>query len=128
MSRFAVLLILAVAACAKSEPPAPPPATSSAKPAKDPDAARKMIAAGAVVVDVRTPEEFAEGHLPKATNIPIQDFAQRIAEVDTLVGTDKTRPTVVYCASGNRSGKAKQQLEAAGYTEVVNGGGLDDLR
>ena len=87
-----------------------------------------MIAAGAVVVDVRTPAEFAEGHLPNATNIPIQEFAQRIADVNTLAGSDKARPIVVHCASGNRSSKAKQQLEAAGYTQVVNGGGLDDLR
>lgn len=130
MSRFAVLLTLALAACSKSEPPAPPPTTAgaSAKPAKDPEAARKMISSGAVVVDVRTPDEFGEGHLPQATNIPIQAFAQRIAELDALTANDKAKPIVVYCASGNRSGKAKQQLEAAGYTQVVNGGGFDELR
>jgi phage shock protein E len=127
--RLVLPLVLSFAACSKTESPAPPPATTtSAKPAKDPEAARKMIAGGAVVVDVRTPDEFGEGHLPQATNIPIQDFAQRIAEVDALAGNDKARPIVVYCASGNRSGKAKQQLEAAGYTQVVNGGGLDDLQ
>ncbi len=87
-----------------------------------------MISSGAVVVDVRTPDEFREGHLPQATNVPIQDFSQRLAEIDALTGGDKTKPVVVYCASGNRSGKAKQQLEAAGYTQVVNGGGFDDLR
>ncbi len=86
-----------------------------------------MIAAGAVVVDVRTPDEFSEGHLPQATNIPIQDFAQRITEVDKLTGGDKTKPVVVHCAVGGRAAKAKQQLEAAGYTQVVNGGGFDDL-
>jgi rhodanese-related sulfurtransferase len=128
MSRLALLLALSLAACSKSEPPPPPPAPTTAKPAKDPEAAKKMIAAGAVVVDVRTPQEFGEGHLPQATNIPIQDFAQRIAEVDKLTGGDKTKPVVVHCATGNRSGKAKQQLEAAGYTQVVNGGGLDDLQ
>ncbi len=116
MSRFALILALSLAACSKSEPPAPAPSTSTPKSAKNPEAAKKMIAAGAVVVD------------PQATNIPIEDFAQRLADVDTLTGSDKTKPIVVYCASGNRSGKAKQQLEAAGYTQVVNGGGLDDLR
>ena len=44
-----------------------------------------------------------------------------------LVGGDKAKPVVVYCASGARSRKAQQQLEAAGYTNVVNGGGYDDL-
>jgi len=126
--RLALLLALSFAACSKSESPAPPPAPATAKPAKDPAAAKKMIAAGAVVVDVRTPEEFGADHLPQATNIPIQEFAQRIAEVETLTGGDKTKPVVVHCATGNRSAKAKQQLEAAGYTQVVNGGGLDDLR
>lgn len=87
-----------------------------------------MIAAGAIVVDVRTPDEFGQGHLPQATNIPIQDFAQRITEVDALTGGDKAKSIVVYCATGKRSSKAKQQLEAAGYTGVVNGGGFDDLR
>lgn len=95
---------------------------------KDPEAARKLIAAGAVVVDVRTTDEFADEHLPAATNIPVQELGTRMTEVDKLVGSDKSRPIVVYCASGRRAGKAKAQLEAAGYTHVVNGGGFDDLR
>ena len=128
MSRFTIVLSLALAACSKSDSPAPPPATASANPAKDVQAARKMIAEGAVVIDVRTAAEVAEGHLPQATSIPLQDFSQRIAEVDALTAHDKAKPIVVYCASGNRSGKAKQLLEAAGYTQVVNGGGFDDLR
>ncbi|MBA3452383.1 MAG: rhodanese-like domain-containing protein [Deltaproteobacteria bacterium] len=134
MLRIAVLLTLSLAACSKPDAPAPasspPPASSptTAKPTKDPEAARKLVAEGAVVIDVRTPDEFAEDHLTQATNIPIEDFAQRITEVDKLTGGDKTKPLVVYCASGNRSGKAQQQLEAAGYARVVNGGSLDDLR
>ncbi len=129
MLRLFLPIALVFAACSKSESPAPPPTSAKpAKPAKDPDTARKLIAGDALVIDVRTPDEFGEGHLPRATNIPIQAFAQRIAEVDKLTGGDKTKPLVVYCASGNRSGKAKQQLEAAGYTQVVNGGAFDDLR
>lgn len=138
MLRILLPVVLSFAACSKSksEPPAPSPATApvtqpataSPKPGKDPETARKLIASGAVVVDVRTPDEFAQGHLPQAKNIPIEDFAQRIAEVDALAGNDKTKPIVVHCASGKRSSKAKQQLEAAGYTQVVNGGGFDDLQ
>jgi phage shock protein E len=96
--------------------------------AKDPAAARTLIADGAVVLDVRSPDEYADGHLSKATNIPVQELGGRLAEVDKLVGGDRSRAVVVYCAAGKRAAKAKTQLEAAGYTTVVNGGGFDDLR
>jgi phage shock protein E len=123
-----VLCIALAAGCSKSEPSQPPPTPTATTPSKDPATARKLVAEGAVVLDVRSPEEFAEGHLPTAVNIPVDDFAARIAEVDKLVAGDKTKPVVTYCGSGSRSRKAKQQLEAAGYTHVINGGGLDDLR
>ncbi len=127
---FTVSVVLAVAGCSKSAEPTPPPTpTPTAKAvAKDPAAAKRLIAAGATVIDVRTTDEYTGGHLEKATNIPVQQFADRLAEVDTLVGGDKSKPVVLYCAAGGRAGKAKAQLEAAGYTQVVNGGGFDDLR
>lgn len=87
-----------------------------------------MIDGGAVVIDVRTADEYAQDHLPNARNIPVQELSTHLGEVAKLVGNDKTRPIVLYCARGSRAGKAKAQLEAAGYTHVVNGGGLDDLR
>ena len=90
--------------------------------------ARKWIASGAVVLDVRTAEEFGETHLPQAINIPVQELAQRLVDVDKLAGGDKTKQIVVYCASGARAAKAKAHLEQAGYTQVVNGGGFDDVR
>lgn len=121
--KLVVVLALAfVGACSKSAEQAQPAATSV-----EADA-RKLIANGATVVDVRTPEEFAAGHLPNATNIPVQEFAARIGEVDKLAGGNRAKDIVVYCGSGKRSEKAKTQLEAAGYTRVVNGGGYDDLR
>lgn len=124
----AVLCIVLAAGCSKSEPSQPPPAPTATTPTKDPATARKLVADGAVVIDVRTPEEFAESHLPSAVNIPVDDFAARIAEVDKLVAGDKSKAVVIYCSAGSRSRKAKQQLDAAGYSHVVNGGGLDDLR
>lgn len=130
MLRLAVIVI-ALAACGKSSGSSDQPAASQApaKPApKDPRAARKLIAEGAVVIDVRTAGEYAEGHLPQATLIPIDELAQRIVEVEQLTKGDKTKPIVVYCASGVRSRKAKQQLDSAGYQQVVNGGGYDDLQ
>ena len=107
---------------------APAAAATPAKAAKDPATARKLIATGAVVLDVRSVEEYNREHLPQAPNIPVADFARRIGEVDKLVGGDKSKPVVVYCASGHRATTAKAQLEAAGYSNVVNGAGYDDLR
>ncbi|HWU88152.1 MAG TPA: rhodanese-like domain-containing protein [Kofleriaceae bacterium] len=123
---LALALGLGAASCSRSEP-VPAQQAPAAPAAKDPQAARALIAGGAVVLDVRTADEYAEGHLPSAVNVPVQELAQRMAEVNALVSGDKARPVVVYCASGNRASKAKQALEAAGYSRVVNGGGLDDL-
>jgi phage shock protein E len=80
------------------------------------------LKAGAKVVDVRTPGEFKSGHYPGAVNIPLHELDDRLAEFG-----DKEKPIVVYCRSGNRSGQAKRQLEAAGYRDVTNGGGLRDM-
>ncbi|HEY5922644.1 MAG TPA: rhodanese-like domain-containing protein [Kofleriaceae bacterium] len=126
MSRIVLIGALCVAGCSQSEPPKP--ATTSSATTKDPQAARKLVTSGALVLDVRTSDEYAEGHLPSATNIPVQELASRLTEVDKLAGGDKARPIVVYCGAGSRAAKAKAQLEAAGYSHVVNGGGLDDLR
>jgi thioredoxin len=63
------------------------------------------------LIDVRTPEEYAAGHLAGAVNMNIYDadFAQRIAKLD------KSRPVMVYCKAGGRSGDAAKQLSALGY-------------
>jgi rhodanese-related sulfurtransferase len=121
------------AACSKSEPAASPPqqgpAASSPSPiTKDPAAARQAIAAGAIVLDVRTPEEYSGGHLDNAVNIPVDEFADQLPRVAQLAANDKTKPVVVYCAAGRRAARAKQVLDGAGYTHVVNGGGYNDLR
>lgn len=79
------------------------------------------IRAGATVVDVRSPEEFADGAYPGALNIPVQELGRRAGEIP------KDRPVVVYCASGARSAFAARVLKASGWTDVVNGGGLDDM-
>ena len=78
---------------------------------------------GAVLVDVRRPDEFASGHLPGAVNLEVTapDFGQRVAALD------KTKPTYVYCRSGARSATAAGQLTTAGFAQVSNllGGVLD---
>ncbi len=81
--------------------------------------ARRLVEAGARLVDVRTPQEFATGHIPGAVNIPLQDLEPRMAELE-----GKERPIVLYCRSGNRSGSAARMLESAGYAEVHDLGSM----
>jgi phage shock protein E len=73
-----------------------------------------------LLVDVRTPEEFAEGHLDGAVNISLQTLGERLSEIPTDV------PVVLYCRTGNRSGQALDLLNAAGYSNAVNLGGIVD--
>ena len=74
-----------------------------------------------VVVDVRTPEEFAKGHLRDAKNIPLADLASRIGELDKSKG----KSIVVVCQTGARADKAVKQFQAAGFEDVVSlDGGL----
>lgn len=76
---------------------------------------------GTVIVDVRTAEEFAAGHLRDAKNIPLADLTARIGELEK----SKPRSVVVVCQSGARSDKAARQLAAAGFDDVVSlDGGL----
>ncbi|MEO6771823.1 MAG: rhodanese-like domain-containing protein [Kofleriaceae bacterium] len=123
---LAAMPMISIASCSRSEP-TPPPATKAA-PAKDPVAARALIAQGAVVIDVRTADEFAGGHVPNATNLAVEHFGDHLAEVDKLVAGDKSRAIVVYCSAGSRAAQAKKILDDAGYQHVVNGGGYHDLR
>lgn len=73
-------------------------------------------------IDVRTAEEYAAGHVGQAVNIPYEEIAQRISEVTT----EKDAEIYVYCRSGRRSGIAKAALDEAGFSRVVNAGGLED--
>jgi rhodanese-related sulfurtransferase len=73
----------------------------------------------AVVIDVRTPEEFATGSLPGARNIPVDKFDQKMRDIK------KDKPLIVVCASSSRAGRAAAQLRASGFGEVyVLAGGL----
>lgn len=78
--------------------------------------ARKLVADGALLVDVRTPEEYAAGHLDGAINIPVQVLEERVGEL----GDNKERPIVLYCRSGARSSSALDQLKAKGFTSLHN--------
>ncbi len=83
--------------------------------------AKKMVDEGALLLDVRTVDEFNQGHIEGAMNVPVQELEKRLAEVG-----DKKRPVVVYCRSGKRSEQAKGILSAAGWEKVENLGGIDN--
>jgi len=129
MYRMCLLAVLALASCSRTDPAPKPAAPAPAPQAKAPATARELIAGGnALVLDVRTPDEYGEDHLASAKNVPVDELQQRLPEIEQLAGGDKARPIVVYCASGQRAARAKQTLEAAGFSHVVNGRGLDDLK
>lgn len=75
------------------------------------------------IVDVRTPEEFADEHFPDAINIPLDQVVQRINEFKQM-----PQPIIAYCRSGNRSGIAVSILKQNGIAEAINGGSLDELK
>jgi phage shock protein E len=77
--------------------------------------ARKLVAAGARLVDVRSPEEYGRGHLPSAVNIPVQELDRRLAEVGPV-----DHEVIVYCRSGHRSTRATELLRQHGFTKVHN--------
>lgn len=93
---------------------------------RDPKLAKRLVEAGALLLDVRTAEEFAAGHVEGALNIDHSQVPARLEEIEGLVEGDRHRPIVVYCRSGRRSGMAKQALEAAGFDRVTNLGGYRD--
>lgn len=94
---------------------------AAAKPAEK-TAAQPAKAKG-IWIDVRTPEEFKEGHLKDAVNIPVDQIGARIGSVSP----DKSAPLNLYCRSGRRSEAALQELKKMGYTNVTNHGGYQDL-
>lgn len=77
---------------------------------------------GYIILDVRTPEEFGEKHIPGAVNIPNETIGTE--EIPDL--PDKEQLILVYCRSGNRSKQASGKLADLGYTNIVEFGGIND--
>ena len=83
----------------------------------DPELAeiRQSLAAGARLVDVRTPGEFASGHVDGAINIPVSQLSSKLKKLG-----QKRKPLVVYCRSGSRSGHAVSFLRQQGFKHVLD--------
>ncbi len=132
---FPIILVAIVSACGGSAPATTTPASSQTTtqtsaaaplPDRDPALAHKLVAEGAVLIDVRTPEEYAERHIEGAVNVPVDDVASHPEQVTKLTGGDVHKPVVVYCRSGKRAGRAKEALVSQGHDRVTNLGGIDD--
>ena len=81
----------------------------------------EFVAKGAVIIDVRTYEEFAEGHIKDSKNIPLQIISSKIDDIKKL-----NKPVIACCRSGMRSGQATSILKQNGI-ECINGGGWNSL-
>ena len=82
---------------------------------------KEIIEKGALIIDVRTPAEFEEGHIKGSLNIPLDEIGKAISWLQ------KDVPTVLVCASGERSAEAMKILKANGFEKVYNGGSWDSL-
>ena len=82
----------------------------------------EKINAGAKIIDVRSPDEYADGCYKGAVNIPVNILPNKTNSIGS-----KDTPIIVYCASGSRSAVAMSILKAAGFKDVTNAGGLGDM-
>ncbi len=117
---LALTATLALAGCSNDSEPtaaAETPSSTAAQPSL------VEQADGRTIIDVRTPEEFAAGHVEGAVNIDVQDpaFDERISELP------EDGSYLVYCRSGNRSAAAAARMAEFGYTDVRDGGAFEAL-
>ena len=113
MGRFAIAIVLGALVTAEAFAEDPKPAKAPSISAAELHARRESGAAPAVI-DVRTPEEYASGHIPGAVNIPFDEVTERIAEIDAPHGV------ALYCMVGPRARKGESALLAAGYDKVFH--------
>lgn len=83
---------------------------------------REILGRGAILLDVRTAPEFESGHLPGALSVSLGTIREAVLPFDT------DRPVVTYCSHGLRSIKAAAILKSRGFTQVYNGGAMNDLQ
>ena len=74
-----------------------------------------------IIIDVRTIEEYSEGHIPNAVSLPVQN----IGNDENFQLPDKNQLILLYCRSGSRSKQAAQKLVEKGYANVVDFGGIN---
>ncbi|HVO21023.1 MAG TPA: rhodanese-like domain-containing protein [Anaeromyxobacter sp.] len=124
MKRSILLLLAALAlsgAVLAADAPDPGKVVEATPPGPvDGATAHRLVAAGVKVVDVRTPAEYAAGHVPGAVNVPYDEIGRRAEEL----GPPRT-PLLLYCHSGRRAGIAVQTLKEKGYTRLYDLGAFE---
>lgn len=83
----------------------------------------QLLSEGAVIIDVRTPQEYKGGHIKGSKNIPLAELPHKLKTL-----TDKNKNYITCCASGMRSASAKSIMKNNGYQNVHNGGGWSSLQ
>ncbi|WP_414000312.1 rhodanese-like domain-containing protein [Flavobacterium sp. W1B] len=81
-----------------------------------------LVNQGAIILDVRSPAEYKQGHIKGSTNAPLNELSKHISKIK------KDTTIITCCASGMRSASAKSILKSNGFTEVYNGGGWSSLQ
>lgn len=81
-----------------------------------------LVKNGAQIIDVRTRQEYAGGHVKGSINIPLNELNANLKKIN------KSKPVITCCASGMRSSSARGILKSNGYAEVYNGGGWSSLQ
>jgi phage shock protein E len=84
----------------------------------------EYLKVGALVIDVRSKQEFDQGHFSRAVLVPIDQFEARLKEI----GTDKQKPIIVYCHAGSRAAVAETILKKNGFTKVINARNYEALK
>lgn len=84
---------------------------------------KDLVAAGALILDVRSKGEYKGGHIKGSLNIPLDELTNNLQRI-----ADKNKVIITCCASGGRSGSACSILKSHGYTNVTNGGGWLSLQ
>lgn len=109
-----------------SQPPEPGQSGPTEAPLITAEAARELLAAGkdAILIDVRSHDEYVGNHIPGAVLFPVAEINQESAA--RIIGTDRDRPIIVYCASGFRSKTASGILLSLGYKNVWNLGSISN--
>jgi len=124
MKTIALILtfILLLAGCGRTSPPEPEPAEIPQHIRITPEQAREMMAEGALILDVRNPEEFAQGHIENAVLLPLGEIGARAGEIIPDMG----QVILIYCRSGRRSADAWFALAELGYVNIYDFGGIID--
>ena len=120
-----ILVMIMAAGCGGNEQPEPESQAPQYSQISQEEAVKMMgEETGYLIVDVRRPDEFAEGHIPDAINVPNEEITDEMPEALS----DKDQKLFLYCRTGRRSKEAASKLAGMGYTNVYEFGGINDWK